>query len=173
MNSTVALNKDSNFFYKKLFLLLFGMLFFLKASAQDFIVNKCVVDIYISEEGYFDIVEYYDITFTAHKHGIYRNIRTSYDVLTEEGTQEKRKIKIRKIDVPNHNFEADFDFIQKITDNLQIKIGDKNKTIIGPQHYEIKYRVYNAFLFKDSHIIFYWNVKSDEWYTVFERIDFN
>ncbi len=174
MNSTVVLNKKNyNLFNKKLCLLLFGMLFFLKASAQDFIVNKCIVDIYISENGYFDVVENYDITFTAHKHGIYRVIKTNYDLLTQDGTQEKRKIKIRKIDVPNHNFEADFDFIQKISDNLQIKIGDKNKTIIGPQHYEIKYRVYNAFLFEESQIRFYWNIKSDVWYTVFERIDFN
>jgi len=149
------------------------MLFFLKTSAQDFIVNKCVVDIYISEEGYFDVVENYDITFTAHKHGIFRTIRTNYDLFTEDSIQEKRKIKIRNIEVPNHKYEADFDFVQKISDNLQIKIGDKNKTIIGPQHYEIKYRVYNAFLFGDSQIRFYWNIKSDMWQTVFEKIDFN
>ncbi|MBF32499.1 MAG: hypothetical protein CL529_15170 [Aequorivita sp.] len=149
------------------------MLFFLKVSAQDFIVNKCVVDIHISEEGYFDVVENYDLTFTAHKHGIYRNIITNYDLFTEDGTREKRKIKIRKIDVPDHNFEADFDFVQKLSDKLQIKIGDKDKTIIGPQHYEIKYRVYNAFLFEELRIWFYWNIKSEEWNTVFEEIDFN
>lgn len=149
------------------------MLFFLKVSAQDFIVNKCVVDIHISEEGYFDVVENYDLTFTAHKHGIYRNIITNYDLFTEDGTREKRKIKIRKIDVPDHNFEADFDFVQKLSDKLQIKIGDKDKTIIGPQHYEIKYRVYNAFLFEELRIWFYWNIKSKEWNTVFEEIDFN
>ena len=175
MNSIVAINTKINnlLLDKKLFLLFFGMLFFLKTSAQDFIVNKCVVDIYISEEGYFDVVENYDITFTAHKHGIFRTIRTNYDLFTEDSIQEKRKIKIRNIEVPNHKYEADFDFVQKISDNLQIKIGDKDKTIIGPQHYEIKYRVYNAFLFGDSQIRFYWNIKSDMWQTVFEKIDFN
>ncbi|QQX75650.1 MULTISPECIES: DUF2207 domain-containing protein [Aequorivita] len=175
MNSIVAINTKINnlLLDKKLFLLFFGMLFFLKTSAQDFIVNKCVVDIYISEEGYFDVMENYDITFTAHKHGIFRTIRTNYDLFTEDSIQEKRKIKIRNIEVPNHKYEADFDFVQKISDNLQIKIGDKNKTIIGPQHYEIKYRVYNAFLFGDSQIRFYWNIKSDMWQTVFEKIDFN
>ena len=163
----------SHLISNRLFLLFFGMLFFLKVSAQDFIVNKCVVDIHISEEGYFDVVENYDLTFTAHKHGIYRNIITNYDLFTEDGTREKRKIKIRKIDVPDHNFEADFDFVQKLSDKLQIKIGDKDKTIIGPQHYEIKYRVYNAFLFEELRIWFYWNIKSEEWNTVFEEIDFN
>ncbi len=163
----------SHLISNRLFLLFFGMLFFLKVSAQDFIVNKCVVDIHISEEGYFDVVENYDLTFTAHKHGIYRNIITNYDLLTEDGTRDRRKIKIRKIDVPDHNFEADFDFVQKLSDKLQIKIGDKNKTIIGPQHYKIKYRVYNAFLFEELGIRFYWNIKSEEWNTVFEEIEFN
>ncbi len=157
---------------KKLLLILFGTLFFLKATAQDFIVNNYHVSIYISEDGYFDVVEDYDLTFKTYKHGIYRDIRTNYDLLTEDGAKEKRKIKIRKIDVPDHKFEADFDFEQKLSDKLQIKIGDKNKTVIGPQHYQIKYRVYNAFLFEESQIRFYWNIKAGDWIAPFEKIDF-
>jgi uncharacterized membrane protein YgcG len=130
------------------------------------------VDIYIHEEGYFDVVENYDLTFNTYKHGIYRNILTNYDLLTEDNIQEKRKIKITKIKVPGHKFDADPAFIQKLSDNLQIKIGDKDVTVIGPQHYEIKYRVYNAFLFEKENIRFYWNIKASDWYTVFEKIDF-
>jgi len=158
---------------KKLFLFLFGVLFFLKGFAQDFTVNKAQIDIYINADGYFDVVENYDLTFTAHKHGIFRDIRTEYDLLTAEGKLEKRKIKIRNVDVPDHKFEADLDFVQKLSSNLQIKIGDKNKTVIGPQHYQIKYRVYNAFLFEKEQIRFYWNVKPDGWYAAFQKIDFS
>lgn len=172
MSTKTIINQKANLFNKNILLLLFGLFLCLKTSAQDFIVNNCLVEIYINKKGYFDVVENYDLTFTAHKHGIYRTIQTNYDLLTEDGTEEKRKIKIRKIDVPNHKYEADPDFIQKLSDNLQIKIGDKDKTIIGPQHYQIKYRVYNAFLFEDSQIQFYWNIKPDGWYTVFEKIDF-
>ena len=157
---------------KKLFLLLFGVLFFLKGVAQDFTVNKSEVDIYIHNDGYFDVVENYDLTFNTYKHGIYRNIQTNYNLLTAEGKQEKRKIKIRNIEVPNHKFDADFDFVQKISDNLNIKIGDKDITLIGPQHYQVKYRVYNAFLFTDSKTQFYWNIKPDGWNAVFQELDF-
>ncbi|AFL81610.1 putative membrane protein (DUF2207) [Aequorivita sublithincola DSM 14238] len=160
-------------FNKKLFLLLFGFLFFLEGFAQGFTVNNAQVDIYISKDGYFDVVEDYDLNFTEYKHGIYRNIQVNYDLLTDEGTQEKRRIKIRKVDVPDHKFESDPDFVQKLSDNLQIKIGDKDVTIIGPQHYQIKYRVYNAFLFEDSYIKFYWNIKPLDWYAVFQHINFS
>lgn len=157
---------------RKLILLLCGFLFFLKGFAQDFEVKQSTVDIYISEEGYFDVVENYDLNFTAYKHGIYRNIQVNYDLFTEEGKQEKRRIKIRKVDVPNHKFQKDADFVQDLSNNLEIKIGDKDKTIIGPQHYQIKYRVYNAFLFEESQIRFYWNIKPDGWSTTFNQLDF-
>ncbi len=161
-----------NFQPNKKLLLLLGMLFFLKTSAQDFVVNSCKVDIYLYEEGYFDVVENYDITFSAYKHGIYRNIVTNYNLLTEEGTQGIRKIRVSKIKVPGHKFDADPDFVQKLSDNLQIKIGDKDVTVIGKQHYEINYRVHNAFLFEEEAIRFYWNVKAADWNTVFEKIVF-
>lgn len=144
----------------------------LKGYTQDFEVDKAQVDIYISADGYFDVVENYDLTFTEYKHGIYRNIQTSYDLLTEEGIEETRRIKIRKVKVPGYNFEADPDFIQKLSDYLEIKIGDKDITLIGPQHYEIKYRVYDAFLFENDQILFYWNVKPADWNTVFKQLDF-
>lgn len=160
-------------FNKKLLLLLFGVLCFLNVYSQGFDVNSATIDIYISEEGYFDVVENYDINFTETKHGIYRNIRIKYDLTTETGAAEERRIKIRKVKVPNHKFDTDPDFVQKLSDELEIKIGDKNKTLIGPQHYEIKYRVYNAFLFEEEQIRFYWNVKPDAWYPPFQQLRFN
>jgi uncharacterized membrane protein YgcG len=160
-------------FKKKLALLLFVVLFSLTGFAQGFDVNHSQVDIYISEEGYFDVVENYDLNFTEYKHGIYRNIQVKYDLLNEDGKHENRRIKIRNIDVPSHKYEADLDFVQKLSNSLQIKIGDKDVTVIGPQHYQIKYRVYNAFLFEDSHIRFYWNIKPDGWYAVFNQLDFS
>jgi uncharacterized membrane protein YgcG len=160
-------------FKKKLALLLFVVLFSITGFAQGFDVNHSQVDIYISEEGYFDVVENYDLNFTEYKHGIYRNIQVKYDLLNEDGKHENRRIKIRNIDVPSHKYEADLDFVQKLSNSLQIKIGDKDVTVIGPQHYQIKYRVYNAFLFEESHIRFYWNIKPDGWYAVFYQLDFS
>src|SRR5690606_14633076 len=168
----MIIKTQNTHFNKKLILLFCGLLFLLKGFAQDFEMKQSRVDIYINEEGYFDVVENYDLNFTAYKHGIYRNIQVNYDLVNEDGKQEKRRIKIRKVDVPNHEFETPPNFVQKISDNLQIKIGDKDKTIIGPQHYQIKYRVYNAFLFEDSQIWFYWNIKPVGWNAVFNQLDF-
>jgi len=142
------------------------------ASSQDFTVNDYVADIYVSEKGYFDVVENYDLNFEIEKHGIYRTIQTHYDLINSKGTAEKRKIKISHVEVPNYKFEAPFDFVQKLNDWFEIKIGDKDITLIGPQHYEIKYRVHNAFLFEDSQIRFYWNIKPADWSANFNKIRF-
>lgn len=152
--------------------ILLGFFILTEGVAQDFEVDYAKVDIYINTDGYFDVVENYDITFTSPKHGIYRTIQTSYDIETSDGEREKRKIKIRNIEVPGHKFSADFDFIQKLNDNFDIKIGDKNETVSGPQHYEIKYRVYNAFFYENDAIHFYWNIKSDLWQAPFKKVDF-
>lgn len=148
------------------------IVFFQTSLAQGFEVDRAKVDVYISADGYFDVVENYDLTFTEQKHGIYRNIQIKYDLLTAEGNKETRRIKIRKVKVPGYKFDADPDFVQNLSDNLEIKIGDKNVTLIGPQHYEIKYRVYDAFLFEDSQIQFYWDIKPNGWNANFHQLEF-
>ncbi len=157
---------------RKMLSVLFALFIIPITSAQDFTVNRYVADIYISEKGYFDVVENYDLNFEIEKHGIYRTIQTSYDLINSKGEAEKRKIKISHIEVPNYKFEAPFDFVQKLSDWLEIKIGDKDITLTGPQHYEIRYRVHNAFLFEDSQIRFYWNIKPSDWSANFNKIRF-
>lgn len=157
---------------KRLLALCLGLLVTCATFGQGFTVENYQVDIYISEQGYFDVVETYDLHFAMYKHGIYRDIQTRYDLLTFENKQEVRQIKIRNVEVPNYKFESSGLFEQKITGNAQIKIGDPNKTIIGLQHYEISYRVYNAFLHDPEASRFYWNIKPTNWYPTFYDVDF-
>ena len=157
---------------KKILSVLFIIVSISIGYAQDFMVNNCTVDIYINQKGYFEVVENYDLNFEKSKHGIYRIIQTDYDLLNFKGQKEKRKIKISNIKVPGYKFDAPFKFAQKFSDEINIKIGDKDITLVGPQHYEIKYRVHNAFLFEDSAIRFYWNIKPDSWIADFHRINF-
>ena len=142
------------------------------AFAQDFRVEHYTVDITLREEGYFEVVENYDVNFLYHKHGIYRDILTSYTLQTEEGSREKRQILISEIEVPGHLFEASGKMGQKIEGKARIKIGDPNKTIVGPVHYEIRYRVENAMLFEEAFIRFYWNLKPPDWLAEFRDISF-
>jgi uncharacterized membrane protein YgcG len=142
------------------------------AVAQDFVVDRYSVDINLEEAGYFEVVESYDITFSSPKHGIYRDILTSYTLQTGQGTTEKRQILISEIGVPGHRFEASGKFYQKINGQAQIKIGDPDKTVIGPMHYEIRYRVDNAFLFEQEATRFYWNLKPSDWLAPFRQVTF-
>lgn len=158
---------------KQLLLLLFTFLSLGKGYSQDFEVNAYSVDITIHQEGYFDVVESYDLTFTTYKHGIYRDIQTTYDLMTSEGKKEERMIKISHVEVPGRTFETPFDFEQKLSGTYQIKIGDADQTIIGPQHFEIRYRVENAFLFEDDGVNFYWNLKPSDWYATFNSVVFS
>jgi uncharacterized membrane protein YgcG len=157
---------------KHVHLFMLTLFVFCKGYSQDFTVNNYNVDITINEKGYFDVDEHYDLNFEIYKHGIYRTILTEYNLTNSSGSQEKRKIEISRIKVPNYTFDAPFGFVQKLSKKIDIKIGDKDKTLIGPQHYEIKYRVKNAFLFEASHIGFYWNIKPDGWAADFHKISF-
>lgn len=150
-----------------IFLLLFTQLLF----SQGFVVKSFSSDIYLSNQGYFDVVEKYQVDFTENKHGLLRNIITGFDFKNEKGKIEKRKIYITDIKVPGENFTTSSQF--SVFDNqLQIKIGDKDKLIFGEKNYEIRYRVTNALIFTDNLAMLYWNVKPSDWKAEFQEVNF-
>lgn len=153
-------------------LLIFIFLALDMGQAQDFTVHTYSVDITLHQKGYFDVVETYDLDFRIEKHGIYRSIQTRYDLLNAEGKETDRKIRISHIEVPGYAFDAPFDFVQKLTDQIDIKIGEEDITLIGPQHYEIRYRVQNALLFEGDLVRFYWNIKPSGWQADFQSVNF-
>jgi uncharacterized membrane protein YgcG len=157
---------------KKLIFLLLTVFLGYSVYSQGFKVENYEVDIYINSEGYFDVIENYDLNFTQLKHGIYRNIQTHYDLENFEGKMETRDIDISEIEVPGRQFEATPRFFRKLEGAVNIKIGDPDKTISGPQHYQIKYRVKNAFLFEPAMTRFYWNLKPTQWEPPFQKIKF-
>ncbi len=158
---------------KKIILLLSFFLVNTLAFAQVFMVKNFTADIYLSTEGYFDVVENYEVEFKESQHGIFREIITNYKLKTAEGKTEKRNLVIENIEVPYNKFEVSSKREQRLDGKVVIKIGDRMKFINGLQHYEIKYRVYNAFLFEDDTVQFYWNIKPNGWVAVFEKINFN
>lgn len=135
---------------------------------QGFVVKKYTADISVNKNGWFDVTEKYDVDFTEYKHGLLRSIITKYKLDGKE-----RKIFIKDIKVPGHKFSATPGFIEKLSGEIELKIGDKDKTIIGPQHYEISYRVENAILFVGDKAELYWNVIPQGWNTVFEKVEIN
>jgi len=158
---------------KKIIFILFIFFGSSDLFSQGFTVRNYSVDITLSENGYFDVIEKYDLFFEVPKHGIFRDIRTKYDFQSIDGTKEKREIQLTNIEVPNYKFEKSSKFEQRISGNAQIKIGDPAITIEGAQKYEIRYRVYNAFIHEEDQIQFYWNIKPLNWEPGFQNIDFS
>ena len=157
---------------KNIFYFLLPLLISFVGRTQDFTVKNYTVDVTLHQDGYFDVVEKYDINFEIPKHGIYRTIQTAYDLVDSTGAKSTRKIRIKNVEVPDHNFDVPFDFVQKLQDKMEIKIGDKDITVVGPQHYEISYRVHNALLFENSQVRFYWNIKPEDWQADFHQVNF-
>lgn len=143
------------------------------AFAQGFVVNNFIADFYLNEEGYFDVIENYEVEFLQPKHGLYREILTDYTIKNTDGKNEKRHLVIQHIEVPNHHFEISSKWEQRTDGKIEIKIGEKDKLVSGIQHYEIRYRVYNGFLFDGDLVQFYWNIKPNGWRAIFQQISFN
>ncbi len=151
-------------------------LLFILASApgfaQGFVVHNFRADVYISPDGYFDVVENYNIEFKQEKHGIFRDIITKFEFQDEKGKVSKREMYISNIEVPGEKFNVNKIFGKQFGDRITIRIGDKNTLVNGNKHYEIRYRVKNALFFTDDMVQFYWNIKPADWLTVFNRINF-
>lgn len=157
---------------KRLSLLIFGFLCTQMLFAQGFDVTNAEFEIHINPDGYFDVVEKYDVYFTQEKHGIFRNIQTNYDMINAEGKREKRRIYVSKIKVPGHKSNTPMAFMRDINDDFDIRIGKESQWVSGPVHYEIRYRVENAFLIDENSAQFYWNLKAGNWIAPFQAVQF-
>lgn len=153
------------------YLLVFFLLAHAAAFAQGFTVNRFTADIYIHADGYFDVVENYDIEFTESKHGIFRDIVTKFDFKDELGKTSEREIYISDVEVPGKAFHTNTIFGKRFSDKLTVKIGDADQLVSGKQHYEIRYRVRNALFFTNDEVQLYWNVKPSEWLTIFHQVN--
>lgn len=157
---------------RKLFLALFAFSLCAGSDAQSFSVQQFTAEFYLSKEGYFDVVEKYDVEFHDPGHGIYRDFITRFDYRDAEGRVTKRTMYISDIEVAGKKFSTNKILGKQLGDRLRVKIGDKGKLVDGIQHYEISYRVKNALFFDSDEVSFYWNVKSPEWVSVFFRVNF-
>ena len=158
--------------FKNICLILTLLLTSAISFAQGFDVTNYTVDIYLQNEGYFDVVEKYDIEFKESKHGIFRDIIIQNKFKDENGEISNREIYISNIDVPGHIFTSTGALIQKFSDKTSIRIGDKNKLVTGQQSYEIRYRVKNALIFTDDLVQLYWNLKPSDWKALFSKVNF-
>lgn len=148
------------------------------AKAQDYNealqyeVDNFSADYYLNKDGSADVVERYDINFLIPMHGIIRTflIRSFLDESLVR--KDERTLYFSKISVKGAPYTKTSDFGRMYDNWLDIKIGDKDKLITGPAHFEISYKVRNVMLLSNDRTAFYWNVKTDDWDAPFNRIEF-
>ncbi len=119
-------------------------------------IKKLKIDAKVTETNDIQITEEMDVFFNYDKHGIYRVIPEKNTII-EDG--DKKKVDARVSDViVNEKFTSTSQDGYKI-----LKIGDKDKTIVGDKKYIIKYTYsiekYNT---KEGIDEFYFNIVGDK-----------
>lgn len=138
-------------------LFILSLLFPINVNAQEKITDY-VVNIEIQEDGKIKISEEIVYDFgSQEKHGIYRNIP-----LIKENEEGKRfKMTFENISVTRDGINEIYE--TKTNKELEIKIGDPNKTITGEHVYKINYTVSGALTYFEDFDELYWNVNGTEW----------
>jgi uncharacterized membrane protein len=131
------------------------------AAEDGWVIRSFDTQYTVNADASVDVVEDIRVTFDVDKHGIFRSIPVEYQI--EGDPRHHRMINISNIKVDDGNGKNwKFD-TSRVGDDLQIKIGDPDKTIRGDQRYHITYRVKGAFNSFEDHDEFYWNATGDEW----------
>ncbi len=138
---------------KKLFVFLILLLFPLRVVAAEQI-QTYDTDIEIKKDGTISVSETIDYDFgDAQRHGIFRTI----PIIKTNAENKKFALDIADISV------TDPFTTTKSNDELTIKIGDPDKTIIGLHTYVIRYTVGGAITYFPGHDELYWNAIGDQW----------
>ena len=129
-------------------------------------IKKLKIDAKVTETNDIQITEEMDVFFNYEKHGIYRVIPEKNTII-EDGDKKKVDARVSNVTV-NENFTSTSQDGYKI-----LKIGDKDKTIVGDKKYIIKYTYsiekYNT---KDGIDEFYFNIVGDKINTTIGSVEY-
>lgn len=114
------------------------------------------------EEGFFEVNEVIQVSFSEARHGIFRQIPYKYNINGKD-----KKISIYDVEVEGFHFKTYTEGSQFV-----IKIGEKDIFVEGVQTYKISYKVKKAFLFEEKHTEFYWNLLGDSWPVEVDSVHF-
>lgn len=131
-----------------------------------YVIDSYNIDIDVNENNTYDITETINVYFNKYKHGIVRNIPQKNMLKRTNVFTTVNRTKVTKIEI------NDAYTVTNENNNYQIKIGDKEKEIIGNKKYVISYN-YN--IGKDplkNNDEFYYNIIGTDWDTVIGNITF-
>ncbi|MBP5512405.1 DUF2207 domain-containing protein, partial [Candidatus Saccharibacteria bacterium] len=133
----------------------------------DYEITKYDIDVTVGENNVYDITENITADFYVPKHGIFRDIPTSNEVKRQDGTSSNNRAAITDIKVSEkYSTEREDGY-------LTLKIGDKDKTLTGEQHYTISYK-YNIGRDRlEGADEFYFNLIGTRWDTKISGVTFS
>lgn len=125
-----------------------------------FAVQSFHSDINIHRDSSYTVKETIEVDFrNEQKRGIIRDI----PVRTRDRYNQRRSLRVHVKGVTN-GLGGRWDYkVYREGDYLNIRIGNPDVYISGPQTYVITYTVANGTLFLDHHDELYWNVTGDDW----------
>jgi len=146
---------------KKLILLL--VLILVPVSVQAEVIRSFVSDITLESDGSFSISETIVYDFEDEdRHGIFRFIPTKHWQESEELFKE-RYLEIENLSVSVDGEEAMFQRSENVGE-LEVKIGDPDRTINGEHTYVINYTVQGGLTYYDEGgVDLYWNATGNGW----------
>ncbi|OGK33656.1 hypothetical protein A3F57_04380 [Candidatus Roizmanbacteria bacterium RIFCSPHIGHO2_12_FULL_36_11] len=114
----------------------------------------------INKDGTIEVEEKIVYDFgNLQRHGIYRN--TPYIKTNKAG--KKFELEFENFSVTDENGKK-YQYKKSVSnENINLKIGDPNRTITGVNIYLIKYKVSGALTYFSDHDELYWNSNGNEW----------
>jgi len=129
-----------------------------QAVSYNWMIETFDVSVEVRESGQILVTERIGVDFKGEKHGIYREIPTSY----ADAYGNKKTVKLELLNVRQDGGPAMYEF-SRARGEAKIKIGDANLLISGQHVYEIEYQVDRVILFEDGFDEVYWNATGTDW----------
>lgn len=158
------MNKLVNYIILSLFTF---FLLLINCYALDYDFNSYHVDVVVNENNRLDITETIIANFYVPKHGIYKTIPYYNNVVREDGSREKNRVKIYNVDVDNE-FE-----LKRKSGYLNIQIGSADKVVSGLNKYVIKYSYELGNDKNEKYDELYFNIIGTEWECYINNVSFS
>ena len=145
-------------------------------GSSDWVIDSFDSDITVDADGTMHVVEMIKVDFrNSPHHGIFRVIPVRYPLAGDdvqldlpEGRRADQYERAIEIDDVNVTSTAPANLVIDRPSRvegaaLSMRIGDEDRTVTGPQTYEISYRVAGALNAFEAHDELFWNVTGNEW----------
>ena len=128
-------------------------------GAEAFNITSYNIDMTVYEDNSYAIIETIHISFSEQKHGIIRSLPLK--------TNRRKPALISDIDVFDHKFST-----EKISNNIEIKIGDPDRHASPSEKYTIGYVYTIGDDYFDDRDELYWNLIGNDWDCIIENVTF-